>query len=205
MILGLTGSLGSGKSFVADCLRDLGATVIDADVIAREATAPGSPALDHIRKEFGPGVFSPDGSLDRAALARVVFADATRLAALEAILHPLVRAREEELIALNRHRPLTVLDIPLLYETGAETLCDAVLSVTVDEAVRRARLVQDRGMSDEQIARRLSRQLPQEEKNRRAQHVIDNSGTREETRAAVEKLHVRLVGREKASQASTKG
>lgn len=201
MILGLTGSLGSGKSLVADCLRDLGATVIDADVIAREATAPGSPALDDIRKEFGPGVFAPDGCLDRAALARLVFADATRLAALEAILHPRVRAREEELIAENRHKPLIVLDIPLLFETGAEEMCDAVLCVTVDDEVRRARLVRDRGMSDEQIRQRLSRQLPQEEKARRADYVVDNSGTREQTRAAVEKLHARLVGREKASQA----
>lgn len=199
MILGLTGSLGSGKSFVADCFRDLGVPVIDADALAREETAPGSSALDDIRAEFGQDVFQPDGSLDRAALARIVFSDSSRLSALEAILHPRVRRREEELIALHRGEPLVVLEVPLLFETGAQALCDRVLSVTADEAVRRARLVQDRGMSEDQIRLRLSRQMPQDEKDRRADFVIDNSGTRERTRTAVKKLHDQIAGREKAS------
>ncbi len=188
MILGLTGSVGSGKSLVSSILRDLGAQVICADELAREVVAKGSPALQEIHREFGPGVLLPDGSLDRRALAARVFADAKARRTLEEIVHPRVRARELELLAQHAGEPIIVLDIPLLFETGAEELCDAVAVVVVDEDTRRARLTSNRGMSPAEIESRLAAQMPQAEKARRADHLIDNSGSREQTRAQVAAL-----------------
>ncbi len=202
MILGLTGSIGSGKSFVSDCLRDLGATVISADDIARELTQPGTPALEEIVETFGREILAPDGSLNRSALARRVFSDPRSLARLEAIVHPRVRVREEELLRENHHQPLVVLEIPLLYETGAEELCDAVLCVTVDDDTRRARLVQNRKMTDEQIRQRLSHQMPESEKARRADHVVDNSGSPEDTRRLVKKMYDQLATGRRTSHTS---
>jgi dephospho-CoA kinase len=138
-------------------------------------------------------VFLPDGSLNRAELAQKVFADSDARRLLESIIHPRVREREIELIEQHRGAPLVVLEIPLLFESGAQDLCDEVLVVTIDEVQRRARLKESRGMTDEQIDARLAAQLPQEEKLRRATRHIDNSGTREQTRAAVVELHRRLL------------
>lgn len=193
MILGLTGSVGSGKSLVSSILRDLGAQVICADELARQVVAKGSPALQEIAREFGPEVILPDGSLDRRALAARVFADPKARRTLEQIVHPRVRARELELLAQYCGDPLVVLDIPLLYETGAEDLCDAVAVVVVDEESRRTRLMADRGMTLQEIESRLAAQMPQSEKARRATHLIDNSGTREQTRAQVTRLFQTLV------------
>ncbi len=188
MILGLTGSLGSGKSLVSSILRDLGARVICADEIAREVVAKGSPALQEIAREFGPAVLLPDGSLDRRALAARVFADPNDRRKLEQIVHPRVRVRERELLAQHAGDPLVILDIPLLFETGAEELCDAVAVVVVNEEARASRLMADRGMTPGEIASRLAAQMPQAEKARRADFIIDNSGTRDQTRAQVHAL-----------------
>lgn len=188
MILGLTGSLGSGKSTVSSHLRDLGAQVICADEIAREVVAKGSPALLDITREFGPEMVGPDGTLDRRAMARLVFADADARRKLEQIIHPRVRERELQLLATFRDSPLIVLDIPLLYETGAEDICDQVVVVAIDEQTRRERLMRDRSMGPEEIAARLAAQMPQEQKVARADHVINNSGTLDETRQQVARL-----------------
>lgn len=188
MILGLTGSLGSGKSTVSSHLRDLGAQVICADEIAREVVAKGSPALLDITREFGPEMVGPDGTLDRRAMARLVFADADARRKLEQIIHPRVRERELQLLATFRDSPLIVLDIPLLYETGAEDICDQVVVVAIDEQARRERLMRDRSMGPEEIAARLAAQMPQEQKVARADHVINNSGTLDETRQQVARL-----------------
>jgi dephospho-CoA kinase len=193
MILGLTGSIGSGKTFVTRCFEDLGAVVIRADELARDVVAPGTPAHSEILRCFGPGVFLPDGSLNRAELAQKVFADSDARRLLESIIHPRVREREIELIEQHRDAPLVVLEIPLLFESGAQDLCDEVIVVTIDVVQRRARLKESRGMTDEQIDARLAAQLPQEEKLRRATRHIDNSGTREQTRAAVVQLHRQLL------------
>lgn len=196
-ILGLTGSLGSGKSTVSSMVRDLGYPVVCADELAREATAPGAPALQEIVRTFGPEVLRPTGELDRAALAKIVFQDASARRTLESITHPRVRAREiEEIERLRHSHPLIVLDVPLLFEAGAQDLCDAVAVVTVSEDVRRERLAA-RGMAPEDIARRLAAQMPQEEKIRRADHAIDNSGSLEATRAHVEALVRRILGGQK--------
>jgi dephospho-CoA kinase len=192
-ILGLTGSVGSGKSTVSSMMRDLGYPVVCADELAREATAPGAPALDEIARTFGPSVLRPTGELDRAALAKIVFQDSSARRTLEAIVHPRVRAREvEEIERLRPLHPLVVLDVPLLFEAGAQDLCDAVAVVTVPEDVRRQRLAA-RGMAPEDIARRLAAQMPQDEKARRADHEIDNSGTLEATRAQVQALVRRIL------------
>lgn len=195
MILGLTGSLGSGKSLVSSILRERGAQVACADEIAKEVVAIGSPALREIVELFGPEVLRPDGALDRRAVAQRVFSDPVARRSLEGIVHPRVRQRELELLERYRSHPLVVLDIPLLYETGAQELCDAVAVVVVDESARRARLMADRSMSEAEIDARLAAQMPQSEKAHRADHVIDNSGTREQTRAAVGALVTRLIGR----------
>jgi dephospho-CoA kinase len=189
MILGLTGSLGSGKSSVASALQELGAVVLEADVVARDAILPGQPAYAEILREFGPEVISADGTINRQRLASVVFSDPGRRRKLESIIHPRVRAAEEEFIEKHRDAGLVVLDIPLLFETGAEHLCDRVAVVTVGEEERFQRLHASRGMSREEIARRLAAQMPQEEKVRRADHVIDNSGNWERTLQQVQSLY----------------
>jgi len=192
MILGLTGSVGSGKSTVSSHLRDLGAQIICADEIAREVVAKGSPALLDITREFGPDVLDPDGALDRRAMARLVFADAEARRKLEQIIHPRVRERELQLLETYRDYPLVVLDIPLLYETGAEDICDRVAVVVIDEKSRQERLMKSRSMGAEEIAARLAAQMPQEEKAARADFVINNSGTLEQTREQVARLIAEL-------------
>jgi len=192
-ILGLTGSIGSGKTLVTTQLQNLGAVVIRADELAREAVAPGTPGLEEIIRQFGPEVLAGDGSLDRQKMAAIVFSDPGRRRALEAIIHPRVRQQELALIAQSGAAPLVVLEIPLLFETGAEELCDNVCVVTTPDSERRRRLRRDRAMSDEEISRRLSAQMPDDEKVRRADYVIDNSGTPEQTRDQVERLYRRLA------------
>lgn len=189
-IVGLTGGIGCGKSAVAAALAERGARVIDADVLAREAVAPGSPALAAIRARFGPAVFAPDGSLDRAALGRLVFQDTEARRALNAIVHPevarLARARMEALE--QEGAPVIVYDVPLLYENGLDRALGAVIVVTAPPEVQRARIRARDGLPDAEIEARIAAQMPLEEKVRRATWIIDNGGTLEETRAQVEAL-----------------
>lgn len=187
-ILGLTGSLGSGKSTVSSMFRSLGVPTICADELAREVTARQHPALQEIVEAFGPGILTDSGELDRAALAAIVFRDPEARARLESIVHPRVRERELELLHENRHAPVVVLDIPLLYETGAESLCNGVAVVAVDDAERFRRLQASRSMTRDQIEARLAAQMPQAEKRRRADFTIDNSGTIADTEKQVRQL-----------------
>jgi len=176
MILGLTGSLGSGKSTVSAMLAGCGAVVVCADQVAHDVVAPGGEALGEIAEAFGPAIICPDGSLDRPVLAAIVFPDPAQRRRLEQIVHPRVRRVVLNLLEQHADAPLVVLDVPLLFESGYEARCNFTLSVSVTESVRLERLARDRGMSAEQVAARLSAQLPQEEKNRRASFVVDNSG-----------------------------
>ncbi len=187
ILLGLTGSLGSGKSTVSRMLAEMGALVIDADRLAREAAEPGGEGYGEIVRAFGPAVVRSGGDLDREALARIVFADPARRRELEAILHPLVRRAMRERIQQAPPGRLVVLDVPLLFENGLDGECDATCAVVVDEAVRMERLVQ-RGMAPRDIESRLRTQMPQEEKARRADYIIDNSGSREATRLQARRL-----------------
>jgi dephospho-CoA kinase len=176
MILGLTGSVGSGKSTVSAMLSERGAFVICADQVVREVVVPGSKVLQEIASEFGHGLVLEDGSLDRKGLAAIVFPDPARRKRLEAIVHPPVRAMVLNLLDQNRAHPLVVLDVPLLFESGYERWCDHTISVTVSEAIRQERLAKNRGMTPAETQARVESQLPQEEKNQRASFLIDNSG-----------------------------
>lgn len=193
MILGLTGSYGSGKSTVAEMMRSLGAAVIDADQIAHDVVQPGQPALDDIRRAFGPEVILPDGTLDRPALSRLVFRSPEKRRLLESIIHPRVRERELALLHLHRDHPLVVLNVPLLFENQMESLCDLTCVVTVDETERERRLQRRDHATREHIQQRLQAQMPQDEKARRADLVIDNSGTPDATRRQVESILERLL------------
>ena len=190
MIIGLTGSLGSGKNTVAQMFEEMGgAIVIDADAIARQVQEPGGAAFEEIVRTFGPDVVLPDGSgLDRRKLAEQVFSSAEKLARLNAIVHPRVREEEKRLLALHGGERLVVLNVALLLENTMSDLVDRVVVVTVSEAKRRERLFARSGMSPEEVERRLAAQMPQEEKVRRADDVIDNDAGLDATRQQVRDL-----------------
>src|SRR5579872_6088024 len=155
LVVGLTGNIGSGKSTVARALEARGVPLIDADVLAREAVAPGSPALAAIIARFGEGVLAAGGALDRAALRAVVFANVAERAALDAIVHPAVKARRDVLLAAHRERGarVVVCDIPLLFETGLDRDVDVIILVDAPREVRLARIERDRKLSrDEALA-----------------------------------------------------
>jgi dephospho-CoA kinase len=178
--VGLTGGIGSGKSTVSELLADHGAVVIDYDVLAREAVEPGSPGLEAIAERFGPGVIAPDGTLDRPALAAIVFADPAALADLNAITHPaiwrLAAARE----AAAGPDAIVVHDNPLLVEMGAADRCDVVVVVDVPEDVQVARLVSSRGMSESEARARIAAQASRAQRTGAADLVIDNTGPMDE-------------------------
>jgi dephospho-CoA kinase len=158
--VGLTGGIGSGKSEVARLLAGRGAVVIDADVLAREAVAPGSEGLDRVVAEFGPDVLAADGSLDRAELARIVFADADRLATLNAIVHPYVRRRSAEIMASAPADGVVVNDVPLLVENNLQTGYDVVVVVDASPETQVGRLTGSRGMSEAEALARMAAQAP---------------------------------------------
>ena len=195
-LIGLTGGIGSGKSTVAALLRELGATVIDADEATRAVQAPGSPGLQQLVEAFGPEILTPDGALDRPRLAAIAFSDPEARRRLNEIVHPLVREwmAERQREAAERGDAAVVLEVPLLFETrGAEGL-DAVVLVYAPEDVQLKRLIEARGM-DEQAARaRIASQMPIEEKRRLASHVIPNTGTLEQLRTETERTWADVQG-----------
>ncbi len=183
--MGLTGGVASGKSTVSGLLRDLGAVVVDADALAREVLEPGTPGLAAVADEFGPEVLDGDGALDRARLGALVFADPARRAALEDIVHPLVRARAHDLEEAAPAGALVVHDIPLLVETGQSGAFDAVVVVDVPVEVQVARAVRDRGWSEDEARSRIAAQATRAERLAAATYVVDNSGTLEDLRQRV--------------------
>jgi dephospho-CoA kinase len=183
--VGLTGGVGSGKSTVSAMLADLGAVVIDADLLAREVVAPGSEGLAAVVEAFGPTVLTATGELDRPALGAVVFADEAARRRLEAIIHPLVRARGAELEAAAPAEAVVVHDIPLLAETGQADAFDAVVVVDVPVEVQMERMVRSRGMSPQEAQSRVAAQATREQRRAVATYVIDNTGTLEDLRDRV--------------------
>ena len=179
---GLTGNIASGKSAVASLLAGLGATVIDADVLAREAVAPGTDGFARVVEHFGAGIVSADGSIDRPALRRRVFSDLFERDALNAIVHPAVgRLREARLADAHAHgAEIVVSDIPLLYEVGLEHAFDGVILVDAPPALRLARLMRDRGLSEADAQAMIDAQWPSDRKRSGATWVIDNDGSREQ-------------------------
>lgn len=191
-VVAVTGGIASGKSAVTDRLARLGVPVFDADIVTRELSAPGQPALREIAERFGPSVIGADGGLDRRALRARVFADDAERRALEAILHPRVRERLAALAAAV-DTPYCVLAIPLLAEGNRYPWIDRVVVVDAPDELRIRRLVA-RDRIDEDLARRmLGAQAPRAARLAIADEVIDNSGTLEGLVAAAEALHVRLL------------
>ena len=183
--VGLTGGVASGKSTVAALLAEHGAVVVDADLLAREVVAPGTRGLADIVAAFGGEVLTPDGGLDRPAMGALVFADEQKRRTLEAIIHPLVRARGRELEEAAGPDALVVHDIPLLVETGQPGRFDAVVVVDVPVEVQVQRMTTLRGMSPEEAARRVAAQATREQRLAAATHVIDNTGTLDDLRRRV--------------------
>jgi dephospho-CoA kinase len=185
--VGLTGGIGSGKSTVATLLSRRGAVVNDADRIAREVVEPGTPGLAAVVAAFGKSLLAADGSLDRPALAAVVFADPEARARLDGIVHPLVRRRAAELISGLPDDAVVVNDVPLLVETGQAGSYDLVVVVETDPGTRVARLV-ERGLTEEDARARIAAQATDEQRRAVADVVLDNRGTPEELAAQVDRL-----------------
>ena len=192
LIVGLTGGIATGKSTVSRRFAELGAEVIDADLIAREIVEPGEPALAEIQRRFGPGVIDASGRLDRAALAEIIFRDENARKALEAIIHPRVRGRMRsriERVKQEGRAPVVICDIPLLFETqaGLEWV-DRTLVVYAPRQVQLQRLMARNGLTEAEAERRIEAQIPVAEKARRADYVIDNSGDLADTIKQVDQL-----------------
>jgi dephospho-CoA kinase len=192
LLIGLTGGIGSGKSTVSALFAARGAVVIDADAITRELQRPGAPVFRAMVERFGEGIVGPDGTLDRQAVADIVFSDPEALADLNAIVHPEVGAeiaRRLEAEATTDH--VVVLDVPLLVESGRSDLASLVV-VDVDPEVAVRRLVDQRGMREDDARARMARQVSREDRLRRADHVLDNSGSLDDLEAQVAALWDRL-------------
>lgn len=179
LVIGLTGNVAAGKSSVARHFAEWGAMLIDADALARKAVAPGTPALKAIKARWGAAVLGRDGALDRAALRRIVFADAAERAALDAMVHPEVARLRAATVAAARAREerLVVCDIPLLFEAGLTDTVDAIVLVDAPRAVRLHRLMRDRGLDETEAAAMIDAQWPSEPKRARADWIIENDGT----------------------------
>jgi len=193
-VLGLTGGIGSGKSMVASMFTQLGADVIDADRLAREVVEPGQAALKEIATAFGTDILLPDGRLNRGKLARIIFADPVARGTLNAITHPRIRERMDAEITARRSRAgILVVDIPLLYENNRTGAVETVIVVWVDPKTQLRRLQERDGLSVEEARQRIAAQMPLDEKRARADVVIDNSGSRENTRRQVEAVYRRYA------------
>ena len=193
----LTGNIAAGKSAVAQLFRRWGATVLDADEIVREVQAPGGAVMRRIAERFGDAVVLPGGGLDRAALRRIVMADAEAREALERIVHPAVYARRAELAAAAEARGdrIVVSDIPLLFETGHAESFDAVVLVDAAEPVRLHRLVEQRGLAEAEALAMIRAQMPASAKRPRSDYVIDNDGDLAALERAASEVWRALVGR----------
>jgi dephospho-CoA kinase len=194
----LTGGVGSGKSTVAALLAEYGAVIIDADAIAREVVEPGTQGYDAVVARFGPRVVSADGVLDRAALASIVFADKAARADLNGIVHPLVAARSEALMAAAPQDAIVVYDVPLLVETGRGSEFDSVVVVEADEQTRLARLA-ERGVAEPDARARMAAQASDEQRRAIADEVVGNDGDLDTLRGEVRELWRRLAGQRSAT------
>ncbi len=194
-VIGLTGGIASGKSTVSDMLADLGAAIIDADLLSREVTLPDSEGLLKVREAFGDVVLAPDGTLDRHKLGSIIFSDEAARQRLNSIIHPLVieitekRLRDLQVRARRQCRSLVaVIDAPLLIEAGVDAICDEVWVVAVSQEVQATRLMKREGYTLQEALSRILSQMPLSEKEKRATHIIHNEGTIESTRKQVLEL-----------------
>lgn len=187
-MVGLTGGIGSGKSTVSELLAERGAVIIDADAIVREIQEPGSPVIQRLADEFGPGVVDENGALDRQAVADIVFKDPEALKKLNKIVHPAVgEEMNRRVLAQRSTSNVVVLDIPLLTENPREGLQGRIV-VDVPEEIQVRRLVEFRGFSEDDARARMSRQASRDDRLAHADYVVDNSGSREDLSAQVDGL-----------------
>jgi len=193
--VGLTGGIASGKSSVSGILRELGAVVIDADQLAREVVAKGTPGLERVVGAFGPDVLTADGEMDRAKVGAIVFADEEQRRVLEAIVHPLVFERIVALEAAASEADLVVHDIPLLAESGRAATFDAVIVVDAPADLQVERMVRDRGWTREEAEARIAAQASREDRRAIATYVVDNTGTLDDLRQRVTEVVSELRGR----------
>jgi dephospho-CoA kinase len=188
--IGLTGGIGSGKSTVSSMMAALGAVVIDADKIARELQAPGTPVFDAMVDRFGPEIVADDGTLDRPKIASIVFSDSRELQSLNAIVHPAINVEiEQRLAALESSDKVVVLDIPLLAEGQGRYPTIGVVVVDIDEAVAVRRLVEYRGFTEEDARARMASQASREQRRAIADRIIDNSGSLASLEVQVEDVY----------------
>ena len=200
-LIGLTGGIGSGKSTVASRLKTLGARIVDADKIAREIVEPGEPALAELAEAFD-GVLNADGALNRAELARQAFATPEATEKLNSITHPRIRERTLERFAQARTEdvPVLVYEMPLLIENGEYKKMDHVLVVDAEDEIRIDRLVNSRGLDEDDARRRIAAQISREERLAAADSVVDNSGTRDQLLQQVDTFWEQVVALRLAAQ-----
>jgi dephospho-CoA kinase len=200
--VGLTGGIGAGKSEVSRLLVACGAVLIDADRIAREVVAPGTPGLASVVEAFGEEILAADGSLDRPRLGAIVFSDAEKLSTLNSIVHPLVGARSRELEEAAAQDAVVLHDVPLLTENGLAPLYDLVIVVDAAPETQLDRLVRLRGMTEEDARARMAAQATREQRREIADIVIDNDVPLEELEQRVKDVWAELVRRSHASRPS---
>ena len=208
IVVGLTGNLASGKSTVATILKELGAHIIDADAIAHQIMKKDSPTWKAIVDEFGGAILNPDGSINRKSLASIVFNSPERLKRLNAITHPPIRAeieRRTELIKRSSPHAIIVVEAALLIEAGSHQKVDVVVLVTSTEKEQIRRAIKKFSITEKEARQRLRAQMAQEEKRKYAHFIIDNSGSLEATRRAVEALYHRLEKMEQEMKTGQKG
>lgn len=201
LLVGLTGGIGAGKSTVAELLAERGALVIDADDLARRAVAPGTAGFDRVVEVFGEGILGPEGDIDRARLAEIVFADEERRRELEAIVHPEVARLFAEAVEPHRDTDrVVVYSVPLLAERGLAELFDVVVVVVADVDRRTERLMRDRGMAADEVRARVAAQLDDEQRARVADVLLDNDGSPERLGPQVDRLWTQLRTRPETSR-----
>lgn len=191
--IGLTGGIATGKSYVANKIKEAGVPMVDADVLSREVVAPGTPGLAAVRRRFGPDAVRRDGTMDRVRIAQIVFKDKRARLDLEAIIHPAVQKAIDEFFAtLPKRTPFAVADIPLLFETGRDNQFNAVVVVACPRELQLQRLMERNKLSKDDAERRLNAQLPIDQKVKQATHVIRTEGTFEDTDKQVADLIKKL-------------
>lgn len=189
----LTGGIATGKTYVANRLREAGIPIVDADVLARDVVAPGSPALAAIRKRFGPDAVRRDGTMDRIRVGQIVFKDKRARLDLEAIIHPaVINAINDFFNSLPKRTPFAVADIPLVFETKREKEFDVIVVVACPREMQLQRVMERNKLSREDAERRINAQLPIEKKVEKATYVIETDGTFEQTDAQVDQLIAKL-------------
>jgi len=204
LLVGLTGGIATGKSTVSEILRQLGGEIIDADRLARDVVEPEQPAWKQIVAEFGGGIVTAEGALDRKKLGAIVFADPERRKRLEAITHPAIRARFQarlDELAAQGFAGIVVFDAPVMIESGNYKNMDRLVVVVTDDATQAARLQERDGTDEAEGRRKIASQMPLAEKAKLADYVIDNSGDRDATAAEVRRVFAALMADLKARAA----